>query len=117
MVEAEHSTESLPSFYSASATDTGTRTLQQQILQSLMTTFFVVMRHVVRERAFQRESAEKIMRPLHSSFTDRTDLSAYAFKFGDRGGSLIASTRSRASAARKVAEYFVSRSMIKNRVP
>ena len=56
------------------------------------------------------------MRPVHSSFTERANRSAKAFKLGDRGGSRIDSIRSRVSDARNVAEYFVSRSMIKKRV-
>ena len=59
MVEVEYATESLPALYSTTVIDRGTRTLQQPILQPLMIAFFVIMRHVMRERAFQRGSAEK----------------------------------------------------------
>jgi hypothetical protein len=44
---------------------------------------------------------------------DLTKRSAYAFKFGERGGSRITSVPSRARKARNVAEYFVSRSHVK----
>jgi hypothetical protein len=49
-------------------------------------------------------------------FTDLTNLSAYAFKFGDRGGSRITSIPSRAINVRNASEYLVSRSMIKCRL-
>ena len=42
MIEAEHSTESIPAPY------------QPEILQPLMITLFVIVRHVVRQRAFER---------------------------------------------------------------
>jgi Trk-type K+ transport system membrane component len=49
------------------------------------------------------------IRPVHSAFTERTNLSA--FKCGDRGGSRTGRSRSRVRAARKVAEYLVSGSL------
>ena len=54
MVEAEHSTQSLPALYSATEMDRAIGTLQQAILQPLMITLFVIVRHIVRERAFER---------------------------------------------------------------
>ena len=72
-----------------------------------------------RIRSSARSSDDRptnIIRPTHSYFTERTNHSAKAFKLGDCGGSRIGPTRSRVSADRNVSEYFVSRSMIKNRV-
>ena len=50
----------------------------------------------------------------HSLFTDLTNLSAYAFKFGDRGGSRITSIPSRAINVRNAVEYLVSRCSLSN---
>jgi hypothetical protein len=53
----------------------------------------------------------------HSVFTDLINLSAYAFKLGERGGSRITFTRSRSRKVRNAAVYFVSRSTIKYSLP
>jgi hypothetical protein len=50
----EHSTQSLPAFYSTTSIGRAIRTLQQAILQLLMITLFLLMRHIVRERMFER---------------------------------------------------------------
>ena len=54
MVEAERSTESVPALYSTTSMDRAIGTLQEAILQTLMITLFVVVRHVLRQRAFKR---------------------------------------------------------------
>ena len=54
MVQLEHPTQSLPALYSAASVDRGIRTLQQPILQPLVITLFVIMSHVLSERAFER---------------------------------------------------------------
>ncbi len=54
MIEAEHSTQPLPALYSTTSTNRTIGTLQQTILQPLMITLFVIVRHVLRQRAFKR---------------------------------------------------------------
>src|SRR5690242_8811147 len=46
------------------------------------------------------------MRLMHSSLTERTKRSAYAFRFGDRGGDRITSMPSRPGIARKDSQYW-----------
>jgi hypothetical protein len=75
VVEVEHSTKSLPALYSTTVIDRGTRTLQKAMLQPLMITSFVVMLYVMRERAFERRSAEEDHAPgallLHRAHESR----------------------------------------------
>jgi prophage regulatory protein len=68
------------------------------------------------ETACSRDACpKKIIRFRHSDFIERTNRSANAFKFGDRGGRRIRRMPSRSSALRNSSEYFVSRSSIKYR--
>lgn len=54
IIEVAHSRKSLPARYLTTWVDRAVKTLQQAILQPLMITLFVIVRHVVRQRAFKR---------------------------------------------------------------
>ena len=54
MVEVEHSTESLAALYPTISIGSAIGALQQAILQPLMITLFMVVRHVLRQRALKR---------------------------------------------------------------
>lgn len=54
MVEVDHSTESLPAFYSTTSIDRAIGILQEEIIQPLMISLFVVVRHVLHPCALKR---------------------------------------------------------------
>jgi hypothetical protein len=55
----------------------------------------------------------KIIRSRHSALIERTKRSAYAFRFGERGGNRMTSVPLSRIIRRNCAVYFVSRSMIR----
>src|SRR5215831_18435423 len=59
----------------------------QAIFQSLVVAFAMVMRHEFGDGFRSELSPNRIIRSRQDSLIVRTNLSACAFKFGDRGGS------------------------------
>src|SRR3954465_9055775 len=62
-------------------------------------------------------SPKKIRRSRHDSLIERTNLSAYAFRFGDCGGNFIAFTPTLARIHRNSVVNSGSRSWIRYRFP
>ena len=83
---------------------------QQNVTLPLVIAFSMIMFDVFAQGPPQRALAKRITFDKHSTFTDRTQRSAYAFKFGLRAGSASGSTRPEIMMARNDRLYFVSRS-------
>jgi hypothetical protein len=58
--------------------------LDQTVVQSLVISLRVIMGCVITDGPSQRPSPKKIILLRHSDFVERTNLSAYALRFGDR---------------------------------
>lgn len=80
------------------------------VLQTRVVAFPVVVRDVLMDRPPQRALAEKIIRSRQDSLMLRTNRSACAFRFGDRGGGFTGFTPAQAIMAKNSAVDSGSRS-------
>jgi hypothetical protein len=79
--------------------------------------FPVIMQFVVVQRSFQRTLPNRISFATHSSLTDLTQRSAYAFRLGFLGGRARAFTFSASISWQNDEQYLLSRSWSKYLLP
>ena len=89
---------------------------EQLVAHALMVPFEIVCHELATARRNDR-SPNKIIRSRHDSLIVRTKRSAYAFRFGECGGSRTASTPVAASVWRNASLNSGSRSWSKKRFP
>jgi hypothetical protein len=109
VIETEHASESLTAPDRLAKRTGLSRGSQEPITESLVISLTVACTMYSASARSSERLPNKIIRPTHSSFTERTNRSAKAFKLGDLGGNRITLIPRRASIPRKASVYFVSR--------